>query len=108
MSSDGSRSITRRTFLQDAAKTGLAAGAVAATPALLTAPRRASAAAGGAARPGMNILFINTDQMRTPLPFVTPSGGGIEVAPPPRAHPTLADPISHPRAATNPRHSGKG
>jgi arylsulfatase A-like enzyme len=57
--------VTRRDFLQTTAKAGLAAGALAAAPSLLTAPARAAAP-----RPGMNILVIIVDQMRTPWVYL--------------------------------------
>ena len=58
--------VTRRTFLSGAAKTGLAAGAALSAPGLLTAAARAQSAP----RPGMNILFIIVDQMRTPWVYL--------------------------------------
>jgi len=64
--SAGSRTVTRRTFLAGAAKSGLAAGAFASAPGLLTAAARAQAAP----RPDMNILFVMVDQMRTPWVYM--------------------------------------
>jgi arylsulfatase A-like enzyme len=65
---DPSNQLTRRTFLSGAAKTGLAAGAAMAAPGMLTAAARAQSAP----RPGMNILFIIVDQMRTPWVYLPP------------------------------------
>ena len=59
-------SATRRDFLHAAARTGLAAGALAATPSLL----RTAAARAAAPRPGMNILLVIVDQMRTPWVYL--------------------------------------
>jgi arylsulfatase A-like enzyme len=66
-SGSGSGSVTRRTFLGTAAKTGLAAGALATAPQLLTS----SAQAAGPV-PGMNILLIMVDQLRTPWVYMSP------------------------------------
>lgn len=65
MQGAGSESVTRRAFLGTAAKTGLAVGALAAGPGLRTAVARAAAP-----RPGMNILLVMADQMRTPWVYM--------------------------------------
>jgi arylsulfatase A-like enzyme len=65
-----SRPVTRRSFLKRAGRTGLAAGALAAAPSLLTASARA---AGAAPRPGMNLLLVMVDQMRTPWVYMPPA-----------------------------------
>ncbi|UGS38739.1 sulfatase-like hydrolase/transferase [Capillimicrobium parvum] len=62
--------VTRRAFLETAAKTGVAAGALAAAPGLLSAPARAAGGTGAAPRPGMNILLVMVDQMRTPWVYL--------------------------------------
>jgi arylsulfatase A-like enzyme len=61
---------TRRGFLESAAKAGLAAGVMATVPSLITAQARAAAAS--APRPGMNILLVMVDQMRTPWVYLPP------------------------------------
>jgi arylsulfatase A-like enzyme len=58
--------LTRRDLLGTAAKAGLAAGALAATPSLL----RTAAARAAAPRPEMNILLVMVDQMRTPWVYM--------------------------------------
>ena len=57
---------TRRDFLGTAAKAGLAAGALAGAPGLL----RAASARAAQPRPGMNLLVIIVDQMRTPWVYL--------------------------------------
>ncbi|HVT00189.1 MAG TPA: sulfatase-like hydrolase/transferase [Solirubrobacterales bacterium] len=59
---------TRRTFLTNAAKAGVAAGSLAAAPRLLTGAARAASAPPA----GMNILFVMVDQMRTPWVYMPP------------------------------------
>ncbi|HST39722.1 MAG TPA: sulfatase-like hydrolase/transferase [Conexibacter sp.] len=66
MHDERSRSVTRRTFLETAARTGLTAGALASAPRLLTASARAAAP-----RPGLNILLIMVDQLRTPWVYLS-------------------------------------
>jgi arylsulfatase A-like enzyme len=61
-----STTTTRRDFLGTAAKAGLAAGALAGAPGLL----RAAGARAAAPRPGMNILLVIVDQMRTPWVYL--------------------------------------
>lgn len=67
MSAGQSRPVTRRTFLETAAKTGLAAGVFAGAPGLLTASARAAGP-----RAGMNILLVMVDQLRTPWVYMSP------------------------------------
>ena len=67
MSAGQSRPVTRRTFLETAAKTGLAAGVLAGAPGLLTASARAAGP-----RAGMNILLVMVDQLRTPWVYMSP------------------------------------
>lgn len=67
MSPVEARPVTRRELLEKTAKTGLAAGALAAAPGLLTASARAAGP-----RPGMNILVVMVDQMRTPWVYLPP------------------------------------
>src|SRR4051794_11296351 len=61
------RSVSRRTFLQDAAATGLVAGGLAAAPGWLTQSARAATP-----QPGLNILLVIVDQMRTPWVYLPP------------------------------------
>lgn len=61
-------SVSRRGFLQGAAATGLAAGGLAAAPGWLTASARAQAP-----QPGLNILLVIVDQMRTPWVYMPPA-----------------------------------
>jgi arylsulfatase A-like enzyme len=68
MPHQGSRSITRRTFLGTAAKTGIAAGALATAPQLFATSARAATPAAG-----LNILLVMVDQMRTPWVYLSPS-----------------------------------
>ena len=68
MSPHESRSVTRRTFLKTAAAAGLAAGAVASAPRLLTAPARAASAT--TPRAGLNLLLVMVDQLRTPWVYM--------------------------------------
>jgi arylsulfatase A-like enzyme len=72
VSTPGSRPLTRRSFLESAAKTGIAAGALASSSGLLGSAARAATGPGSAAspRPGMNILFVMVDQMRTPWVYM--------------------------------------
>lgn len=65
MSPYETRTVTRRRFLETTAKAGLAAGALTAAPGLLTAGARAAGP-----RPGMNVLLIIVDQMRTPWVYM--------------------------------------
>ena len=65
MAGAGSPPITRRRFLEGAAKAGLAAGALSVAPRALTAAARASAP-----QAGMNILLVIVDQMRTPWVYM--------------------------------------
>ncbi|MDO8210644.1 sulfatase-like hydrolase/transferase [Conexibacter sp. CPCC 206217] len=67
MSQERSGPVTRRSFLGTAAKTGVAAGAVAAAPQFLTASARAASPQGG-----MNILVVIVDQLRTPWVYLSP------------------------------------
>ncbi len=66
MSADGSRPVTRRSFLETAAKAGVAAGALGAAPQFLTAAAKAATAPQG----GLNILVVMVDQMRTPWVYM--------------------------------------
>ena len=59
---------TRRTFLENAGKTGLAAGALGAAPGLLTA----ASARGATPQAGLNLLLIMVDQLRTPWVYLSP------------------------------------
>ncbi len=62
--------LSRNDFLKGAAATGLAAGAAAALP-KWTMPT--ASAQEGAAKGGMNILFIMVDQLRAPYVFMSPA-----------------------------------
>jgi arylsulfatase A-like enzyme len=70
VSADGSRPVTRRSFLETAGKAGLAAGAAAAAPQFVTAAAKAQSR-----KPhgGMNILVVMVDQMRTPWVYMPDS-----------------------------------
>jgi arylsulfatase A-like enzyme len=59
------RSVSRRTFLQGAAATGLAAGGLGSASRWLTSSARAATP-----RPGLNILLVIVDQMRTPWVYL--------------------------------------
>jgi len=60
--------LTRRDLLGAAAKTGMAAGALAVAPSLM----RAAGARAATPRPGLNILLVIVDQMRTPWVYMPP------------------------------------
>ena len=59
--------VSRRTFLQEAAAAGVVAGGLGAAPRWLTASARAATP-----RPGLNILLVMVDQMRTPWVYLPP------------------------------------
>lgn len=61
------RSVSRRTFLHEAAAAGVAAGGLAAGSRWLTGTARAATP-----RAGMNILLVMVDQMRTPWVYLSP------------------------------------
>ena len=60
--------LTRRDVIGAAAKTGLAAGALSVAPGLM----RTAGARAAAPRPGLNILLVIVDQMRTPWVYLPP------------------------------------
>jgi arylsulfatase A-like enzyme len=62
---DATGAVTRRGFLETAARTGVAAGVLATGR---TAPARAAAP-----RAGLNILLVMVDQMRTPWVYMSPA-----------------------------------
>jgi arylsulfatase A-like enzyme len=62
------KNLSRRDFLGTTAKAGLAAGALASAPGLL----RATGARAASPQPGMNILLVMVDQMRTPWLYLPP------------------------------------
>jgi arylsulfatase A-like enzyme len=62
------RAVTRRDFLKVAGAAGIAAGALAYSPGI--SPLRNRALGQSAPRPGMNILFVMVDQMRTPWVYI--------------------------------------
>lgn len=62
---DETRSVSRRTFLQEATAAGIVAGGLAAAPGWLTSSARAATP-----RAGLNILLVIVDQMRTPWVYM--------------------------------------